>query len=342
MKDGGHFGFIVSSAWLDVEYGKGLQEFFLQNYKIITILESKVERWFSDADINTCIIILEKCPDEKERMNNLTWFVLLKKPLRQFIPAAEYEWNKQIERNNSIEKLIQTILSHSKYYENNDLRIYPIPQQDLWNEGYNKTEQNFTGAKWGKYLRAPKIFFTILEKGKDKLIPLKEVAKVRFGIKTGVNEFFYLTEEKIKRLKIEEEFLQPVIFTLKEINGYSVQKDKLKYHVLICNKQKDKLKGKNILKYINWGEKNNLHKRPTCASRQPWYSLGEGWPYAPLIFPAKVGERMPVILNKGIFEDKKLYGIIPNNKENIQLLGAILNSTYTRMMIEFTCRQLIR
>jgi hypothetical protein len=48
-------------------------------------------------------------------------------------------------------------------------------------------------------LRAPEIFFKILEKGKGKLVPLKEVAEVRFGIKTGANEFFYLTEEEIKR-----------------------------------------------------------------------------------------------------------------------------------------------
>ncbi|MBI4649284.1 MAG: hypothetical protein HY738_22475, partial [Bacteroidia bacterium] len=205
-----------------------------------------------------------------------------------------------------------------------------------------------------------KIFFFIFEQGKDKLVPLKEVADVRFGIKTGANEFFYLkevadvrrgfttganeffylTQAEINRWKIEKEFLQPIIFTLKEVNGYVLNKDKLKYRVVICNKEKKRLKGKNILKYIRWGEENNFHKRPTCNSRKPWYSLGKGWHYAPLIFPAKVGERMPVILNDSVFEDKKLYGITPRQKENIQLTGAILNSTYTRMMIEFTCRQL--
>ena len=46
LKENGRFGFIVSNSWLDVDYGKGLQEFFLKNYKIIAIIESKVERWF--------------------------------------------------------------------------------------------------------------------------------------------------------------------------------------------------------------------------------------------------------------------------------------------------------
>jgi hypothetical protein len=30
LHNGGRFGFIVSNSWMDVDYGKGLQEFFLQ------------------------------------------------------------------------------------------------------------------------------------------------------------------------------------------------------------------------------------------------------------------------------------------------------------------------
>ncbi|MEJ5351868.1 MAG: N-6 DNA methylase [Melioribacteraceae bacterium] len=342
LREGGYFGFIVSNSWLDVEYGKGLQEFFLKNYKIISIIESKVERWFEDADVNTCIVILQKCNNEKERNENIVRFVYLKKPLRNFIPPANDMWEKQIERINAIDKLKRTILAHNHFYENDELRIFPITQRELWKEGYDKEEKKFVGAKWGKYIRAPEILFKILKKGKDKFAPLKNFANIRFGIKTGANEFFYLTDEKIKQRGIEKKFLQPVIFSLKEIKGYKIDKEALKYKVIICDKPKEKLTGTNLLKYINWGEKQNYHKRPTCASRspQPWYSLGTGWEYAPLIFPAKVGERMPVFLNENVFEDKKLYGIIPKKPNEKLLLAALLNSTLTRFFIEFTCRQL--
>lgn len=57
LQNGGRFGFVVSNSWLDVDYGKGLQEFFLNNYRITAIIESKVERWFEDADINTLSLI---------------------------------------------------------------------------------------------------------------------------------------------------------------------------------------------------------------------------------------------------------------------------------------------
>jgi hypothetical protein len=96
------------------------------------------------------------------------------------------------------------------------------------------------------------------------------------------------------------------------------------------------------LKYIEYGEERGreFHKRPTCGSRSPWYALGKGWNYAPLIFPAKVGERMPVFLNDNVFEDKKLYGVTPKNKRDTILLGAFLNSTVSRLIIEHTSRQL--
>ncbi|TET65869.1 MAG: SAM-dependent DNA methyltransferase, partial [Candidatus Aminicenantes bacterium] len=113
LQKGGRFGFIVSNSWLDVDYGKGLQEFFLRNYKIIAIVESKVERWFSDADINTCIIVLEKCAgdrNKKERDENIVRFVYLFKPLRYFIPPAQDMWEKQVNRLKEIDKLKRTIL----------------------------------------------------------------------------------------------------------------------------------------------------------------------------------------------------------------------------------------
>jgi len=45
---------------------------------------------------------------------------------------------------------------------------------------------------WGQYLRADDIFFRILGRGGARLLRLSELAEVRFGVKTGANDFFYL------------------------------------------------------------------------------------------------------------------------------------------------------
>lgn len=285
LREGGRFGFIVSNSWLDVDYGKGLQEFFLRNYRIIAVIESNVERWFADADINTCIVILSKCNDKNKRDTNIVRFVQLKKRLENLIPIAGKEWNDEVNRIREIDKLVKQILFHEEYYENDEIRIYPKLQSELWNEGFDKKEKQYVGSKWGKYLRAPEIFFKIIEKCKDKLVPLKEIADVRFGIKTGANEFFYLTEEEIKHWGIEKEFWMHkedgkwvpnyVIKSPRECKSIIVKPEDLKYRVLMIHKDKKELKGTNVLKYIEWGEQQGFDERPTCASREKWWDLPE-------------------------------------------------------------------
>jgi len=344
LKEGGRFGFIVSNSWLDVDYGKGLQEFFLKHYKILAIIESKVERWFEDADVNTCIVILEKCKNKEERNDNFVRFVYLKKQLSNFIPKAEKDWDKEVERFNEIDKLVKLILAHHDNYENDEIKINAKKQEDLWIEGYDEKENNYAGSKWGKYIRAPEIFFKILEKGKNLFVPLKEVADVKFGIKTGANEFFYLTEEEIKFWKIKKEFWchkegkkwvpNYVIKSPRECTGIVVKPEDLKYRILMIHKDKKDLKGTNVLKHIEYGESKGFHERPTCASRKRWYDLGLQKPPDMIWFKA-FNDRVFSPSNVfNYFTSDRFYAIYlrnPNHKVN---LSCALNSTLAYLIIE--------
>ncbi len=349
LKEGGRFGFIVSNSWMDVDYGKGLQELFLRHYKIIAIIESKVERWFEDADVNTCIIILEKCKDQKERDENLVRFVYLFKPLRHFIPPAHDMWEKQKRRFDAIDNLKKTILYHNDFYQNDELRIYPKKQSELWEEGFDAEEGRYTGSKWGKYLRAPEIFFKILEKGKDKLVPLKEIADIRRGFTTGANEFFYLTEEKIKERGIEKEFWMhrdengnwvpnKVIISPREADRVVIIPDNLSKIILFINKDKTKLKSKKVLSYIRHGERQGFHNRPTCSSRRLWYSLEYREPW-PILFPMIHHDRQAVVSNKfGVQVDHNLFEIKTKKKRNNLATLCFLLSTVSMLFKEFLGR----
>lgn len=348
LKNGGRFGFIVSNSWMDADYGKDLQEFFLKNYKVVAIIESKIERWFEDADINTCIIILEKAEGQANaasRDTNLVRFVQLKKPLTDFIPVFLTNKADQKERLSRIEKLKELVLVHDKYFEDEKIRIYPKLQKELYEEGFNEETREYEGTKWGKYLRAPQIFFTILEKCKDKLVPLKQVAKVRFGIKTGANEFFYLTEEEIKKRKIEKEFWMHrdetgewipnyVIKSPKDCKSIIVDPKDLKWRVLMIHKDKEKLKGTNILRYINEGERKGFNKRETCASRNKWYDLGKRVP-GKCLWEMIHFERLKAPWNADfVFVDHNLFEIFPKTSGVEPILSAQLNCTLFGMIRE--------
>src|SRR5690606_20127904 len=143
----------------------------------------------------------------------------------------------------------------------------------------------YTGNKWGgKYLRAPDRFYSILTKGKGKLVRLGDIADVRFGIKTAAKEFLYLDKEAQKKWEVEEESLKPVIKSPKESKSPIIDTNKLKYKIFMCHKSKKELVGTKALEYILYGERIGIHKRPSVSSRKRWYDLGN-WVEPKIIIP---------------------------------------------------------
>ena len=386
LNDKGIFCFITSNSWLDVGYGKDLQEFLLKYCHIKAIYDNEAKRSFEHADVNTIIALLgppqiTKNGKDWHALKETARFVMFKKPFEEVINAKNL---LAIEKADSI-------------YKMESYRVYPVKQETLLEEGWEIPEEEeeiatpsarnnkekavidrskgmkqsktllkekfssgkYEGNKWGgKYLRAPDIFFTILEKGKGKLVRLGDIAEVRRGFTTGANEFFYLPskhfnirkegkyyelipkhEDLPKGIKIEEEYLRTVVFSLKEIEAIEDEGKMMEHKILIVSAQ---TKSSGVTDYIKWGEKLNYHKRPTCNSRNNWFELAKSWKAAPFIFPAKVGERMLVLNNiHMLYEDKKLYGITPYDKNyNMYVYSCVLNSTWLRFYMDLTCRQL--
>ncbi|MEW5816123.1 MAG: N-6 DNA methylase [Spirochaetota bacterium] len=354
LKDGGHFGFIVNNSWLDVDYGKGLQEFFLKNYKIVAIIESKIERWFEEADINTCIVILQKSNNKKECDENLVRFVYLKKPLRYFVPPAKDIWEKQIERQNSIDKLKKTILAHNDFYENEELKIFPKNQKELWDEGFNLKEDKYAGTKWGKYLRVntPLIYFKILKKGDRIFVSLQKTADIKPGCYTGINDFFYIERRPEYKDKIEKKFLKPIIRNTSQIRTIFTDISEINDYVFVCRLSKQELRrsGKdNTLRYIKWGETQVTRRRQKVDAGKEWKEVETvknrkpGWWAIPLktVLPAQIfmiyviNDRFIVSYSENpIASDRCLHRIFPQKGYNAKVLTAILNSTLTIFNIE--------
>lgn len=334
LKEGGKLGLITSNSWLDVDYGKYLQEFFLRNFKIVAVIESKLERWFEDADINTAITILERCGDEERRNENLVKFVQLKRPLREFVPLPDEGdgWEE-------VDKLVERIEAANAFVEDDRIRIFTKKQGELWSEGF--LDGKYRGSKWGKYLRAPRIFFKILEKGKDLFVPLGEVAEVRFGIKTGANEFFYLTEEQISDWGIEKEFWMHkengrwvpnyVIKSPRECKSVIVNPKDLRYRVLMIHKDKRDLKETNVLRYIERGEEQGFHKRPTCASRPRWYELEKI--RAQILSRRFIDTTFDFFVNPDVFVGDTFFCVYLKRGDS-KALSSILNSSLYSFLVE--------
>jgi len=333
LKPKGIFCFINSNSWLDVGYGAGLQEFLLKNMKPIYVIDNIVQRTF-ESDINTVIVLIKRLKDRDEiKDEDALKFIAFKKPFEEIAKAEAF---KQVEKEN-------------KFVINDVYRLFPKKRIELLEEGVEIPEEGlipdvkslpYIGNKWGgKYLRAPKIFFKILEKGKDKLVRLGDIAEVKIGFITGANEFFYLeptgkhAPKGLLHVKnsagwegyIEEEFLKPVIKSPRELKTILVREEDLKYKVFMCHKSKEQLKGTYALKYIEWGEKQGYHKKPTYASRPRWWDLGDQ-EISLCVYPMVNNDRLIVSHNDLFFGDANVVGIYPKEfLYRTKLFSVVLN-----------------
>lgn len=148
----GTFCFITSNAWLDVDYGKDLQEFLLKYVPIVAIYDNP-KRSFAHADVNT-IIALFGVPDtgeqkyfifgkkEKEdwpNINNIAKFVMFKKPFEEVLTADNLVNIENIGvqiRGESITELVKNVV------KTNDYRVFPMVQEDLLEDGWEYPEAN--------------------------------------------------------------------------------------------------------------------------------------------------------------------------------------------------------
>ncbi|AFH49638.1 Type II restriction enzyme methylase subunit [Ignavibacterium album JCM 16511] len=212
LNEKGVHTFICSNSWLDVGYGKWLQEFILENVKLDFVIDNNAKRSFSSADVNTIITVIE-ATNQKVNENHKAKFIVYKRPFDEVLNTE----------NLLLVEYAETIT------KDDDFRVYPITYKELKEAGTVYEDEQakklgqgiYEGDKWGgKYLRAPDIFFTILEKGKDKLVRLGDIAKIKSGIITGDNNFYYrFKETDYDKKKFEVAFKSPKDVTTIMING---------------------------------------------------------------------------------------------------------------------------
>lgn len=101
---GGRLSFVVSSALLFADYGVPLIQFLGQHYKIISVVDSMVERWFAYADTNAILLMLERCEDSSERSSNTIRFVRLRRRLANLLARPDEPLRRQ-----SLEDLVELV-----------------------------------------------------------------------------------------------------------------------------------------------------------------------------------------------------------------------------------------
>lgn len=349
LKENGVFRFLTSSSWLDVEYGFALQRWILKHFKLIAVIESLDEPWFQDARVKTAVTILERCDDEQRRMGNLVRFVRLFKPVKEIL--GERTRGDEAARQEAAESLRHRILLTNQSFVNDHLRIIPVPQAQLWEEGVRagallKSGQltttageddeegeeaagtdgpeildligaDYAAGKWGRFLRAPDLYFRLIRDCQNRFVRLGEIAEVKRGVTSGYDAFFMprdVTHEVLSKINdglpwnntglmtpckrnevesgkvrivragdntlhpIEMKYLRPEVHSLTQVNRPVISAKDLDRVVLWVNEPLSALSHTYVAKYIRWGSKQTFASKKSKAVPVPLRSTCVGRP----------------------------------------------------------------
>ncbi len=355
----GSFCFITSNSWLDVGYGAELQEFLLKHCHVKLILDNEAKRSFAQADVNTVIVLLSAANDETDwGLEQLARFVMFKVPFEDAVGAETFIKIEQVTDRLATPSYRVVVRRQRELREEGLASDEGDDSDELAADGGQKKGKSsgplikiarYLGNKWGgKYLRAPDIYFTILEKGKGKLVRLGDIAEVRRGFTTGANEFFYLrpvgkTVKEVAELaasnptalvhvrnaagwegEIEAEFLRPVIKSPRECRRILIRPEELHYLIFMCHQDKGTLRGTAALEYILWGETQCYHEGSTCKGRKRWWDVGMR-KFAPVLWPMMHNDRPAAFWNESrVAVDHNLFEII--HPDSLEIWCALISS----------------
>jgi type I restriction-modification system DNA methylase subunit len=358
LKEGGRLGMIVSDSWLQTAYGVRFGRLLADHFKIHAIIDISA-RVFPVPLIGSCIVLLERCSNEEERDNNNVAFVYLhvKKSgidVSQILKLVEEKKPVSISTENY--DIIVRVYKQSEVRGSNEPWIrFLFSVDDVMNQ--------LRTLEGRLLVRLERLFEPTYGNTLYTVLYTRRVVRTRHA-GVGGEEFFYLTDDNVRRHGIPQEFLVPLIpssryipfFTFTREDWERIRSEGSKCWLFLCHRPRNELPPQ-VLRYIQLGETEirltkGIHKgEPVSRSRAAeerrrlrqfffdWYDLG-GVVEAPIYATYGAQHWVRFVLAK--FQcslDHRILALIPRqgvqfDEVELKALLAYLNSSFTQIQAE--------
>lgn len=245
LKEGGRLGMIISDSWLQTDYGIRFLKYLLDHFKIRAIIDIS-SRVFPVPLIGTCIVLLEKCGDKGSRDRNEVIFAYLK-----------------VGREGSnVEKILEIL-------ERGVEGVHSVGESKIY------IRKHTQGDLYGLEDKPISLIFSPIPFMRDPLTKLGELFEVSEGntewsvyasrsgrgAGCGGEDFYYISEEKLRSLRIPKQYLKPLIpspdflkfFTFREEDWNELRRSGRECYLFLAHKPRSELP-KEVQEYIRIGE----------------------------------------------------------------------------------------
>ncbi len=340
LREGGRLGYIIPTKWMMTRYGEGFQQFLFDHYKIRSVVGFSA-RAFEDAFVDGAMILLEKCENEDERRENSVNFIRIKEKMEVEDIVDTLDFDYKVDNNREM-----AIVNRESY------RTAAVRQDYLVDR---------EATKLGYFLSAPRIFIQMLEN--TRMVPLSELLEESGGgVKTGANDFFYISEEEAKERGIDEQFLSPAVRWIKSIEQGQVLNNEmtdlrlLNVHDYVTEvlskgefeqadleeRVKESLLNdgyREVVDYIKEGEARGFHERKSIRGRDVWFDIGQSYDIehkraAKILHPKGFKYRIFANRNEGVVPNNRLHCLYPDRGVDEIALLAVLNSNVYQGLVE--------
>jgi hypothetical protein len=362
LREGGTLTYITSNSWLDVNYGKRLQEGLLRHSSLKYLLDNRAGPIFEDADVNTVMSLANRESTQslsgdaefltfEEHYENIVQSETISSALIGEQKEAEvieygeetlYYSPIQYGRRVSVpESSLWRLGGGSLEVQDNEERVYSentgvtgsqasIESFDEDTQGIYASGSYSEDSKWGIYLQAPDVYFRLMSRNHERFTPLVKVANdVFFGIKSGANDFYFPDGQKIDEYDIGDEYLHPLVKSPRNLNERIIAPDRLERKLLKVNNPDKSSLSKGLQKFIEWGEDQEYPSRRTIQGRNPWYDIGSDIKKSQIVWQRTHYTKHAVYYSdEPVYATDRFYGIdIDQDMYHPKVFAALLNSS---------------
>lgn len=331
LKDNGILSAITSNAWLGKNYGLQFKKFLLDNFHIKYIVKSNAEHWFKDSKVSTIFITIEKGISKEptkfitvnEKLETLFKDNSLQ-PFEDFYTEIDNcnnpkntNWKENAQFKNVFRKTDGTIT------------VSIVEQSHLLNS--LASQEN-----WATYFvnQNPLSVFT-----KKLINPFPSVYDIGRGTRTGWDKMHIISNDENKSLKIEKEFLLPILKTSQELKTIAYN-NKSEYNLFVCKEDEKTLKAKypnaykHIKKFETTTNKTGVALPEVLKTRKPfWYSLVPE-ESANIFISINPSQRLFFSFSKSSLYLNQRLVAIRVKKKNVEIVSALFNSIVSLLIVE--------
>jgi len=270
---------IISDSWLQTDYGMSFFKFLLDNYKVHAVIDISA-RVFPVPLIGACIILLEKASNAVERDNNKVVFMYLdltrgSMDVDVILKLVEEAKTKPTTGQLLLKEFPSGVKALIKTYTQGELSKYEGKVINLIfgaSDILNYLKQSKLVVELSKYFEP--------SYGNILYLYLTSVGKVRGVRNVGGEDFFYLTEDRVRNYNIPQECLYPLLpsprylrfFTYTYNDWEGVRRERVECYLFLCRKPRSELP-ESVRRYIQLGEGSNaqirLRRRPGELEGRP-------------------------------------------------------------------------